>query len=94
MTGKKNWDWVPEHMPGVAQLMAEKRKIMGNAHVNECWRQGVLNAQPGWFFAREGTVTVGAPWDAPELVNFAAASVTSTQALLILRSPEVTDGAH
>lgn len=85
------WAWLPAAMPGVAKLMAEKRAELGAAHVAECWKRGVLQLEPGWFFAREGALCVGVPWDDPVLTNFAAAQVTRTQALLMLRSP--SDGA-
>lgn len=87
------WHWLPVAMPGVARLIAEKRRLMGPEHVNECWRRGVLHREPGWFFAREGALAVGTPWAGdPQLENFAAASVTATQALLVLRPKEVTNG--
>jgi hypothetical protein len=89
---RKNWNWLPVHMPGVAALVREKRKALGDAHVNECWTRGVVQREPGWFFAREGALAVGTPWDDPALANFAAAQVTSSQALLLLR--EVGDGAN
>lgn len=80
--------WLPSAMPGVARLMAEKRVKFGAEHVAECWKQGVINGQPGWLFAREGTLAVGTPWEGdPVMANFAAARVTSTQALLIIREP-------
>lgn len=88
-TEKGRWDWLPVHMPGVARQVAEKRRLLGDAHVNECWRRGVLGLEPGWFFAREGALAVGTPWSGdPELENFAAAQVTATQSLLMLRTPE------
>ena len=52
----KNWKWLPAQMPGVARLMAEKRKQFGAEHVQLCWRRGVVELQPGWFFAREGAL--------------------------------------
>jgi hypothetical protein len=85
--------WLPAAMPGVAALMAEKRATYGNAHVTECWRRGVVNLEPGWFFAREGALAVGTPWDNPVLANFAALNITSTQALVIIREPEAGNGA-
>lgn len=90
------WAWLPAAMPGVAKLLAEKRAAYGREHVLECWRRGVVELQPGWFFAREGALAVGTPWaDDPVLANFAAMSVTSTQALLVLRPPQGgADGAH
>jgi hypothetical protein len=91
---RKSFDWLPAHMPGVAKLVREKRRLHGDAHVNECWRRGVVQREPGWFFAREGALAVGAPWDDPTMANFAAASVTSTQALLVIKLPEVASGAN
>jgi hypothetical protein len=84
------WGWLPAAMPGVARLIQEKRKLLGVAHVSECWQRGVVEKQPGWFFAREGALAVGTPWDDPVLANFAALQVTDTQALLVLRPVEVS----
>ena len=84
--GKENrFAWLPAAMPGVARLMAEKRRLLGNEHVAECWKRGVLNLEPGWFFAREGALAIGTPWDDPLLANFAALQVSSTQALVVIR---------
>lgn len=91
---RNRWGWLPEQMPGVAAQVAEKRRLWGAAHVNECWRRGVEELQPGWFFAREGALTVGTPSDDPVMANFAAANVTSTQSLLVMRAPEGGHGAH
>lgn len=93
---RRRFDWLPIEMPGVARLVKEKRAQHGDQHVNECWRRGVLNREPGWFFAREGALAVGTPWaDDPAMANFAAAQVTATQALLCIRvPPEVVDGAQ
>ena len=78
--------WLPSAMPGVARLVAEKRRLLGDAHVAECWRRGVVELEPGWFFAREGAIAIGTPWgDDPALANFAALQVTSTQALVVMR---------
>ena len=90
----KRWDWLPAQMPGVAKLMREKRREFGDAHVNQCWLRGVVELQPGFFFAREGALTVGTPWpDADEaMANFAAANVMPGQFLLILAAPEVGPG--
>ena len=84
-TPKKNYAWLPDHMPRVARLMREKRAALGDAHINECWRRGVLGLEAGWFFAREGSLALGVPWAEPELANFAAASVSRDQALLMVR---------
>ena len=83
----RNWKWLPAEMPGVARLVAEKRKLYGDAHVADCWKRSMAG-EPGWFFAREGPLSVGTPWDDdPVLMNFAAANVTSTQALVVMREP-------
>ena len=86
---RKRFDWLPVEMPGVARLVKEKRAQLGEAFVNECWQRGVMRGEPGWFFAREGTLAVGTPWDAGDaaMANFAAAQVSSTQALLCLAIP-------
>lgn len=89
----KTWGWLPAQMPGVAALLAEKRRQFGAEHVNTCWRRGVVDLQPGWFFAREGALAVGTPWDDPELANFAALQVTATQALVVIRPPGAAHGA-
>lgn len=80
-----SWGWLPAAMPGVARLMREKRSAFGDAHVDECWRRGVMQLEPGWFFAREGALAVGTPW--PEMADVAGWQVTPTQALVVLRPP-------
>lgn len=88
------WAWLPVVMPGVARLMAEKRRAFGDGHVNECWKRGVGNLEPGWFFAREGAVWVGTPPTEPDFAAFVAQQCTGSQCVLYLRQPEVADGAH
>lgn len=56
------YHWLPEAMPRVAEKMRRMRAEMGNAHVNECFKRGVLKGEPGWFYAREGSLAVGTPW--------------------------------
>lgn len=83
---RNRWGWLPVAMPGVARQIREQRRALGDAHVNECWQRGVVQREPGWFFAREGALAVGTPWEGdPVLANFAAAEVTATQSLLVLR---------
>lgn len=86
--GKENrFAWLPAAMPGVAKLMAEKRRLLGNEHVAECWKRGVLKLEPGWFFAREGALAVGTAW--PDIADLALGGVaTSTQALVVLREKD------
>lgn len=92
--GRKRWGWLPVEMPGVTRLMKEKRAKYGDQWVNECWRRGVVDGEPGWFFAGEGALMVGTLFEDPELLAFAQAKVTRTQALVIMREPEVADGPH
>ena len=81
------WEWLPAAMPGVARLMADKRRTLGAEHVAECWRRGMAG-EAGWFFAREGAIAIGTPWaDDPVMANWAAAQMTSTQALVVMRKP-------
>lgn len=82
------WGWLPGQMPGVARLMADRRRNLGPAHVAECWKRGVVMGEPGWFFAREGSLAVGTPW--PDIADIAGWSVTPSQALLCMR--EVAHG--
>ena len=79
----RRFDWLPNAMPGVARLMRERRAQLGDAHVNECWKRGVIEREPGWFFAREGALAVGTPW--PAIADVAGWQVARTQALLITR---------
>lgn len=74
-------------MPTVARLMAEKRRTLGAAHVAECWKRGVTLGQPGWFFAREGPLAVGTPFEDDTLRDFGASRMTGTQGLLMLAQP-------
>jgi len=92
---KQTFDWLPAQMPGVAALMKSRRAKLGEAHVKLCWVRGVVNREPGWFFAREGAIAVGIPdptWtNLPELAGVPGAD---TKALLVMRDPEVQHGAN
>lgn len=77
---------IRDAMPGVARNIADKRRTLGDAHVTECIKRG-LAGEPGWFFAREGAIAIGTPWDDPVLANFAALQITASQALVVLRDP-------
>lgn len=90
---KKDWKWLPEQMPGVSRLMADKRRELGAEHVRECWRRGVVNRERGWFYAVEGALAVGVPFDEPDFQAQLLPAYTSTQALLILRNPGAAHGA-
>lgn len=87
--GKKEnrFGWLPQYMPGVARLIGEKRAKHGDAWVNECWKRGVLQLEPGWFFAMEGPLAVGVMWQDPVIYEFSCRRHSRTQALLILPDP-------
>lgn len=90
----KDWSWLPAQMPGVARLLAEKRAALGAEHVSLCWRRGVVEQQPGWFYAAEGALAVGTPWaDDPVIAQWLAARITPTQVVLVLRPPEAAHAA-
>jgi hypothetical protein len=82
---------VRKAMPGVARLVAEQRRLHGDAHVTQCIHRS-FEGKPGYFFAREGALAVGTPWDGdPELAIFSAKTYTATQALVLMRAPEGAD---
>lgn len=58
---RRDWSWLPAHMPRVAALIADHRRKHGAAWVNECWRRGVLAGEPGHFWACEGPLCLGTP---------------------------------
>lgn len=87
---QSKWAWLPAAMPGVARLLAEKRQRLGQDHVSECWIRGVVCQEPGWFFAREGALAVGTPW--PDIADIAGWTVSTTQALVVLRDKGATHG--
>lgn len=58
---RRDFRWVPVAMPEVARLLDEQRTLHGVAFVNRCWQRGVVQGLPGWFFAAEGSVMLGAP---------------------------------
>lgn len=94
----KSWAFMKDHMPGVIKLLREKRQAGKGAYIDACWRHGVVQGEPGWFFASEGGVSIGALW--PDAAQAALEQRAMTAAvggllapLLVLR-PEVVDGAH
>lgn len=88
------WGWLPDMMPGVAKRLSELRAQHGAEHVQTCWQRGVVERQPDWFFVREGAIAVGTPPTDPEQLAMCGWAVHSDQALVVIRKPEVTDGAH
>lgn len=90
----KKWDWLPAAMPAVATLIAQRRAKHGAAWVAECWKHGVIEGQPGWLFAAEGSLTVGTPISAePILMWHQQRKTAPTAALLDMREPEAGDVA-
>ena len=61
---KLSWAWLPDFMPKVAGLIAERRKQDGAEWVAHCWRQSVVLGKPGFFWACEGAVAIGVPVEA------------------------------
>lgn len=87
----RSWGWMKTALPGVARLVVEKRAAFGDAHVNECMRRG-LAGEPNWFFAREGAVAIGTPFNTPGTADaWLARQITPTQALLEIRLPGAGD---
>lgn len=78
-------------MPRVTSIVTEKRRLHGDAFVTECIRRGMAG-EPGWFFAREGGLAVGTPWDG--LADMWADTSRAQQVLVSLRTPEAGDGSH
>jgi len=91
--GKSRWGWLPQFMPGVVRLLAERRRQDGADWVAECWQRGVIERQPGWFYAAEGALAVGVPWQDDGIAAWLAARITPTQVLLVMRE-RPADGAH
>jgi hypothetical protein len=83
---KRDWTAIVAAMPAVKRLIEEKRGLYGPAHVNECWRRGVLNGEPEFFYAREGGVAIGTPWGDP--LYFEGVHVPQGAALLMMREPK------
>lgn len=97
MDRKQDWKWLPAQMPTVARLLAEKREQLGPEWVNTCWRRGVVDGEPGWFFAAEGALAVGTPWaDAPGVhlwLGLKLAPGGRNPSMLVLRDKEASHGA-
>lgn len=82
---KQTFAWLPAQMPTVARLMKERRAALGDAWVDECWRRGVAACEPGWFWAAEGALSVGALWPEAEAVSLWAQPYAPGRAVLLLR---------
>jgi hypothetical protein len=87
VVAENRWSWLPAMMPGVAALMAQRRREFGAEHVALCWRKGVIEREPDWFFAREGAIAVGTPFADRALVEMSVTRWTDSQAFLAIASP-------
>lgn len=85
---KQSFAWLPEQMPKVAQLIAEQRAKLGAEWVHECWKRGVVEREPGWFYACEGALHVGAVWDDARVLSIESQAYAPGRALLVLRPAE------
>lgn len=85
---KMDWSWVKLFMPGVTRLMGEKRAEFGPEWIGQCWRAGVIEQKPGWFFAAEGALTIGMPWDDEVIDMYVKTRWTNSQAIVVLRMPQ------
>jgi hypothetical protein len=88
------FDWLPAQMPGVARVLADKRRELGAEWVNECWKRGVVQREPGWFFAGEGALMVGTLWEDAQAIVFAAGKMPADAAVVILKPKEAANGAQ
>lgn len=82
-----DWSWLPRHMPAVAGLIDVKRREVGREWVAECWRKGVIEGLPGWFFAAEGPLAVGVPPHEDFLREWVALSKRHPGATLLFLAP-------
>lgn len=85
---------IRQAMPKVAELMADKRTEVGDAHCVTCQQRGMAG-EPGWFYAWESGLSIGTPW--PEALEVLALvdprNEIRTKAVVALRPVGKTDGA-
>ena len=58
---KAAWAFMAEHMPRCVEWMRQARIKGEGKHLDLCWRRGVMELRPGWFWAYEAGVSVGVP---------------------------------
>lgn len=58
---RQRFELIRRAMPRVGALIADQRKVLGDAHVTACQQKGMAGV-PGWFYAWEGGVALGTPW--------------------------------
>jgi hypothetical protein len=78
-------------MPATTAMVRDYRRTLGDAHVTECVRRG-LAGEPGYFFAREGTLAVGTAWGAdPDILSLFTAQ--GQGCAFVMLKPLAGDGA-
>lgn len=85
---KQSFAWLPEQMPKVSQLIKDHRAKHGPEWLAECWKRGVVQGEPGWFFACEGVLAIGAVWDDARVLALQSQAYSPGRALLVLRPAE------
>jgi hypothetical protein len=92
---KRDWSWLAQHMPRVVAMLRERRANGQGMHIDECWRRGVIDQEPGWFYASEAGVSLGVPDQHlladPVLVDLRA-QFSGAAVLLLKNQPRVVDG--
>lgn len=94
---KRSWAFMKDHMPQVVAMLRSKRNEGLGAHIDLCWRRGVVEGRPGWFYASEGGVHVGTL--SVEAAQQVLEQLEATQPgqsvapLLVLRAVGTGDGA-
>ena len=85
---------IRQAMPKVQALVVSQRAELGAAHVTECQRRGMAG-EPGWFYAREGAMTVGTPWAAAREIEapLDASGCYAGAALVVFRPAARTAGS-
>ncbi len=58
---RQSWAFMADRMPKTVARIKEARQRGDGAHVDACWRRGVVGLEPGWFWAYEAGVAVGVP---------------------------------
>jgi hypothetical protein len=95
---KADWSWMERLMPRVVAMLREHRRAGRGAHLDQCWKRGVLMREPGWLYAREGAVAVGTPFFGSDihdvLAKFQSWEDAKDAPLLILREEESANGTH
>ena len=84
-------------MPNVARLVDAKRAEYGPAHVRECITRA-MRGEPGWFYAFEGGMVQGTPFEGDSVTMDALRLSVSLGGrwAMVMRPPkkEEQHGAH